>query len=307
MTSTLVIGTAVTALSAVTGCAGNTRTTAQHAAARPAGDLPRDLTRAEQGRLEQAEELLIQRCMQHKGFRYQVPARIDADTDHAFTYRLVQDDVAWAREHGYGEQLRRAFFKAKEREEIAARRQHMTSAEHERFTSALQGGPDTPTLSARLPAGGTVRTLNGGCTRAARDDLYGDAKAWFHADKIATNLTAVYLPKVMSDPRFTAALKMWSRCMQDMTGHRYPDPDTARADTRQRTAKLGAVQAHTLEVEVAVAEATCARTTSLPATLSRLDREYGAPVREQYAEEIAACNRMKLAALQRADLLEDRD
>jgi hypothetical protein len=32
--------------------------------------------------------------------------------------------------------------------------------------------------------------------------LYGDTEAFFQADKVTTDLTGVYVPKVMRDPRF---------------------------------------------------------------------------------------------------------
>ncbi|MFI9832911.1 hypothetical protein ACIHIX_35095 [Streptomyces sp. NPDC051913] len=285
----------VAAVTLLTGCLADT-------GADTSGPVPgRELTRAEERRLEQAEHLLIQRCMERKGFEYRVWPQVDADTDRAFRYRIVQDDIAWAREHGYGEQLRRAFFKMKKHHERLAAQDAPTPAQHERYTTALLGSPGTPMLTVRLPSGGTVRSPNGGCTGTARTQLYGDAEAYFEADRVATDLAAAYVPKVLRDPRYTAALKAWSGCMRKETGGSYADPDAARADVRKRAKGLSVSQAHEVEVEVAVAEATCAHRTSLRSTLTRLDREYGAPWRKRYADEITRSNRLKLAALRRAD------
>ncbi|MGI5451659.1 hypothetical protein ACQEWB_00420 [Streptomyces sp. CA-249302] len=88
--------------------------------------------------------------------------------------------------------------------------------------------------------------------------------------------------------------------MYDTTGRPYADPDAARA-AASGTKGLSAARAHSFEVSVAVAEATCAHKTSLRATLSRLDREYGDPVCARYADEVATSNRMKLGALRLAD------
>lgn len=298
--ATATAGAAV--LTALSGCAGSP--------APPAalGSGPaRALTQVEQARVDQAEQHLIQRCMEHNGFRYWVDPPADADTVRAFTYRFVQDDVAWAREHGYGGRLKRAFFAAREQDRNLAYRKRLSPAERKRFSTALGGGPDTPMLSVRLPAGGAVRTLDGGCQHSARQELYGDTETFFRANKIATNLLGVYVPKVMRDPRFTTGLKAWSRCMRDAMGRDYADPNAARADARKRAKGLKPSRAHAVEVELAVAEATCARKTSLPNTLSRLDREYGDPVRGRYADEIATSNRMKRTALRQAARLEDGD
>ncbi|MBQ0853861.1 hypothetical protein J8N05_37485 [Streptomyces sp. BH-SS-21] len=300
--ATVTIVAAATA-AALTGCAADSRGQEPGTSPRSTNEV-RELTRAEQGKVEHAEERLIQQCMRRQGLDYRVVPRVDADTDRAFSYRLVWDDVAWARKHGYGERLRRAFFEERERGQAVSPGKALSSAERERFATALQGPSDTPMLSVRLPAGGTVRSPNGGCTRTARDELYGDARAFFHADKIATNLSAVYMPRLMRDPRFTAALKAWSRCMRSETGRVYADPEAARADAQKRSEGLSDERAHAVAVGIAVAEAECARGITLHSTLVRLDGEYGAPVRERYAEEIADDRRMKLTALRRADRLE---
>lgn len=292
------ITVAVTALAVLTGCARDTE-----AGAGQEGPA-RELTRGEQGRIEQAEQRLIQRCMQRQGFRYWVSPHVDTDTDRAFTYRFVRDDIAWAREYGYGEQLRQTFLAAKVHDPNLVYRKRLSAAQRERYGAALEGGLNSPLLSVTLPSGGIIRGPNGGCLRSARDALYGDAAAFFHADKIATNLPRVYMPNIMRDPRFTTGLRTWSRCMYEVTGRHYADPDAARASA-SRTEGLSAARSHAVEVETAVAEATCAHKASLRDTLSRLDRKYGDPVREQYADEIASSNRMKLAALRRADHVAD--
>ncbi|MFD9906254.1 hypothetical protein [Streptomyces sp. NPDC059063] len=297
------VATVTAALAALTSCA--TEASQPAAGTGPTGPA-RELTRTEQNRVDRAEQRLIQRCMKDKGFRYWVAPTLSPDTARAFTHRFVQDDVAWARAHGYGERLQRAFLAAKKRDPNLAYRKALTPAARERYVTALGGGPDTPVYSVRLPTGASVRSMDGGCERSARQELYGDAKAFFRADKVATNLTPVYTPKLIRDPLFTTALKAWSTCMRTATGHGYADPEAVRADLRRRSEHLGPAQAHALEVKLAVAEATCARRTSLRATLRRLDRRYGDPVRDRYAEEIATSNRMKRAALRRADQIDHR-
>ncbi|GAB2879111.1 hypothetical protein GCM10027074_54290 [Streptomyces deserti] len=300
ITTAVTIVAATAAVAVLTGCTSGPGSGEPAAAARPAEPV-RELTQAEQARLGHAEERLIQRCMADEGFRYWVDPPPSADTLRAFTRGFVLSDVAWAREHGYGEELQRAYLSAKKRDRNLAYRNSLSPTLRERYVTALSGGPESPVLSVGLPAGGAVRTLDGGCRHVARAELYGDTEAFFRADKIATNLTPVYTPKLVRDKRFTAALRSWSDCMHGATGRRYADPDAVRTDLHQRIDGLDASKARAVEVGTAVAEATCAQETGLRDTLTLLDRTYGDPVRERHAEEIATSNRMKLTALRRAD------
>ncbi|MFC4496621.1 hypothetical protein ACFPA8_21050 [Streptomyces ovatisporus] len=298
--TTALIVTTAAVLTALSGC---TEGSAPPAAGEGAS---RALTRAEQARVDQAEQRLIQGCMKRNGFRYWVEPPAGADTVRAFTNRFVQDDVEWAREHGYGGRLRKAFLAAKNHDPNLAYRKRLSPAERERFSDVLDGGSKTRMLSVRLPAGGAVRTLDGGCRHSARQKLFGDTKVYFRTDKIATNLVAVYTPEIRRDPRFAKGLDAWSRCMREAVGRGFAEPDAARAHARERAGGLSTSGAHAVEVELAVAEADCARKTSLRSTLSRLDREHGDPVRDRYADEITTSNRLKLAALREAKRLDLR-
>ncbi|MDL5199317.1 hypothetical protein [Streptomyces sp. ALI-76-A] len=261
----------------------------------------RELTDAERVRVEQAEQRLIERCMRARGFRYWVLPPLDPERLRAFEHPFVRDDVSWAREHGYGAPIQRAFFAAKKRDPNIAYRNGLSGPARARYLTALNGGPDAEVLSVRLPAGGSIRLAIGGCERAAREKLYGDAETYFRADKIATNLNPLYVPKVVRDQRFTEALAAWSHCMRRTTGRAYADPDAVRADLPKRTKGLNRAEADAVEVRLAVAEATCARKSSLGGTARTLDREYGDPVRERYAEHLRTSGRMRLAALAEAE------
>jgi hypothetical protein len=261
----------------------------------------RELTEAERSRVEQAEQRLIRRCMADAGFRYWVLAPLSSEELRAFAHPFVRNDVSWAREHGYGGLIQRKFFTLKKRDPNLAYRNRLSRAERARYLTALNGGPDTPVRSVRLPAGGSIRSAVGGCELEARRKLYGDPETYFHADKIATNLTPLYVPRLVRDKRFTTALGAWSDCMRRATGRAYADPDAVQTDLPKRTEGLSGAEAHAVEVELAVAESTCAQKSALARTVERLDREYGAPVRKRYSEEISTSARMRLAALTAAN------
>jgi hypothetical protein len=91
--------------------------------------------------------------------------------------------------------------------------------------------------------------------------------------------------------------------MERSTGRAYADPEAVQSDLPARTEGLSDRKANALERELAVAEATCARTSTLATTARRLDVEYGAPVRRRYADDIRTSRHMRLAALAEADRL----
>ncbi|WP_372345551.1 hypothetical protein [Streptomyces sp. KL116D] len=95
------------------------------------------------------------------------------------------------------------------------------------------------------------------------------------------------------------AVKAWSRCMRQ-TGHRYAWPDEIREDLDGLTQGMSAGRAHATEVELAMAEATCSKETSLGTTARALEREYRATKLQDYSDQLATYQRMKLAALARA-------
>ncbi|MEU0188414.1 hypothetical protein ABZ250_00825 [Streptomyces afghaniensis] len=64
------------------------------------------------------------------------------------------------------------------------------------------------------------------------------------------------------------------------------------------TAGLSPARAHATEVELAVAEATCAVETSLARTARALEREYRTEKLRRYSHDIALYQRMRLTALE---------
>ncbi|MBB5080952.1 hypothetical protein [Nonomuraea endophytica] len=257
----------------------------------------RELTAAEYARLEGAEQLLIQSCMIRAGFRYQPPAAPDGDARQLSL--LLLEDVGWARRNGYGGRIQRGILAARPHDPNRLYRESLAPAQRERYDAALSGGRDTKILSARLPGGGTINNAMGGCRGASKDRLYGDRATWFRLDKIASNLQPLYLPELTKDKQFVAALAAWSACMRGH-GHIYASPPEIRAALPGLTANLKPGDAHAAEVKLAVAEATCARSSGLAGTARALQPHYLATAARPYAEELAEHGRMLLAALEKA-------
>lgn len=247
--------------------------------------------------LDRAEQVLIQRCMRGKGFAYWPIKSPDPAELRSFGY--VIDDVAWAGRHGYGGEFDRAAEAEQRDNPNRTYLEGLPSARRPAFDTALWGSRGDEVLSVRLPTGPTLNTATTGCQAEAQQDLYGDLGRWFRASAVADNLIGVYAGRIERDPRLRRAERAWSRCMR-RSGYDYANPGAIRAALPRLRAGKTAGASDALDRRLAVAEATCARSSPLANVARKLEHEYGDPVRKTYKKEIDAKKRMQLAALLRA-------
>ncbi|MDG4864371.1 hypothetical protein P8605_40130 [Streptomyces sp. T-3] len=283
-----------------TGCTQQTKT-AGGTDTDPAagGGTARELTAAEEFRLERAEQLLIKKCMGERGFRYWFSNDLTEEERRDTGY--VQDDVAWAEKHGYGGRIQDTVDRSRKHDPNTAYTARLPKGELVRYNEALGGDPDNAPLTAELPSGGTIATADDGCTADARRELYGDLGTWFRVSTVADNLTPLYVPALKRDERFTGALSAWARCMSER-GHPYRTPDDVRSELPDLTGDLTTSKAHATEVRLAVAEATCARKSSLARIARNLEREYRdrAVTKGGFHSELGTYRRLRYAALSAA-------
>lgn len=281
---------AAVAAAALSGCAALD--------AHEAGSVPRGLTPSERLRVFDAGEVLVGRCMNRAGFAYWTSPRTGPEESRFLGY--VADDVRWAREHGYGSRIREREDRERRSDANARYRASLSPERRAAYSEALDGGSAAAVLSAVLPGGsGTIRKRLGGCSAEAEKQLYGDAAAWFRADKVVGNLQPLYVPQLMRDARFTASLSDWSRCMA-RSGHAYPDPPAARAAATRRGQGLDPERAFSVETRIAVAEARCARESSLAAVGRERETHYRDGLRERYGDAMDTHRRLEFAAYERA-------
>jgi hypothetical protein len=257
----------------------------------------RDLTDAEQVVVERAEELLTRTCMAARGFDYWVGPVASVDERRSAVY--VLDDIAWAKRHGFGGRLARAAERAGNPNFAYANA--FSRKDRVRYTRALEGRP-SDTVRVELPRGGAVEGPARGCRAEAQGELYGDYETWFRVSTITENLAPLFLPDLMKDKRFVRALTSWSSCMRE-EGHDYRSPEHLRLELARSTQGMGDGPAHAVEVELATAEAVCAGddASGLAATARALEREYRTKRLQPYADTIATHQRLRLAALARAE------
>ncbi|HEX6470018.1 MAG TPA: hypothetical protein VF069_13050 [Streptosporangiaceae bacterium] len=259
-------------------------------------------------KLERAEQILISACMSAHGFRYWVPppAPVPAP-DPARRFPHVIDDVAWARANGYG---RTAEMSGDEHARLVRNDPNLRYARslspgrRGAYELTLRGPPPSAggSITVRTPRGYTLRTSGKGCIAAAGARLYGDFATWDRAQVIVDNLWPEISAEVRADRAYGAATGRWAGCMR-RAGHAYANPDRLRDDLDRTAAGADPAAAHRAEITLAVAEATCARSSGLGPISRRLDAKYTAEVEARFRGTIDTFRRLRADALRRADAL----
>ncbi|MER6186674.1 hypothetical protein [Streptomyces sp. NPDC001652] len=258
----------------------------------------RELTDAEQLRIADAQQRLIKRCMTRKGFDYWEAERLSLEESR--TLGWVTDDVAWADKHGYGSRIDAKHERARLTNRNVAYRAGLSDERRAAYDTALDEGIDAPVITAEVPAGGTVSKRVGGCVAEAEKHLYGDRVAWFRAEKTAMGLQPLYVPQLMADKRFASALASWSQCMA-RSGHTYRTPQEARQAAVELGLKASPGKAFEAERKLAVADATCAKNTSLRSIGNERETHYVNKLRDRYGSDLDTYARLQLQALARAE------
>ncbi|WP_406274516.1 hypothetical protein OH779_39465 [Actinacidiphila glaucinigra] len=292
---------AVTALAAAvaTGCgdgAGDARgQTRQHIGVRTPA-----LTWRQEVRVNDALQRLTSRCMGRQGFAY-LEER-DLTLQESRPVRFVQDDLTWARTYGYGSRIETKSARLRERNVNGTYRHDLPATRRALFDDALDGGDGARMLTAPMPNGGEIRKRIGGCTEEAERTLYGDPAEWFRTSKIALSANSLYAGRLMKDPQLTAAVRAWSACMRE-AGEPYPDPQAAQDGVRAAAVRLGAAradEAFAAERRTAVADADCARRTSLRAVATAREKHYLDRLPDRYVKDIDTYRRLGRQAYDRA-------
>jgi hypothetical protein len=279
----------------MTGC-GSAQQTSRDTAAHP-GENPPPLTDAEQWRISDAQQRLIASCMDRQGFRYWEAERLSLDESRTLGY--VLDDVGWARRHGYGSRIEAKDEAARQSNPNVAYRARLPEQRRKAYDEALDDGLDAPLVTVEVPGGGTFRKRVGGCVAEAERNLYGDPQAWFRAEKVVGRLRPLYVPKVLADQRFVAALDVWAQCMKG-AGYSYRDPSEARRAAVEQAHQTPGDVAFAAERRLAVVDATCAQDARLRSIGEERESHYLATLRDRYGEDLDRYASLQHEALARA-------
>ncbi|WP_157852725.1 hypothetical protein RFN58_25460 [Streptomyces iakyrus] len=251
-------------------------------------EASRHLTMAEREVLVQAEKILTRDCMKRQGFSFWVTPELPEPLERRFPY--VIDDKQWAAANGYGRGIR-------ERREASARndpnRRYFDRLSADRKAAAITAlnGPTPEGLEADVPGMGRIRHSDKGCVSHAQRELYTDLPAWYRAKKVTEALDRTTTAAVVADPELRPVTRQWATCMHER-GLPYDMP--------QKTREQFALRPEADEFATAQAEAECARSTGLAATLRELSRAHRQRMDSRHPTEVKNRALLEHKALSRA-------
>jgi hypothetical protein len=278
---------ATAGIAAVVGCGASER----------AATVPAPLTDVEQRRLEAAEARLTERCVRDHGLRLPTPATREQapaaarPTMPRATYG--NDDVDWARRHGFGADNVGGF----EPSARPSERRRISSRATRRLQHVLFGDRQRA-LTVRLPTGYVVATGENGCLAEAQRQLYGDQAAWFRSDTLVSNIGALAEQQASKDPTVRARRRAWSACLA-RAGYAARTPVALRKRFLDRATSLTATAREAQERQMAVAEARCGRRTAFTAVGERAVRRATLAAERRFRPQITTQRRLARSALAR--------
>lgn len=232
---------------------------------------------------DHAEQILDQRCMQARGFRYYLSASSDStqngDTadDHSYVpgvgpTRTEALAVAQRRQTGY--HLYAAYAKQTPGN-VPINDQYVRSlsaAEQARYSRALFGS-QTKMKTIHTPTGGTYTYPTTGCVARGQAQLYGSVDAAQNVLTLPGYLLAKLGQDTVADSAVVAKTDDWARCVSRATGASFKTPqDIIERLQREYTAQ-GATQAvRNQEISYAVADTRCQFRTGLAAAYAKVFR-----------------------------------
>jgi hypothetical protein len=283
----LILAAAVLAVSAVSAVLLAVRGAgAQEAVVQPAVRPP---SAADLDVLHEAQQLLVRDCMAGQGFRYWPTARLPHAALRYFPY--VVDDLAWAKGHGYGRDIKAALDRQDKVDPNTLYYGHLP-ADRKMAAAAALNGSSLSGLSVISPLGGEMSHSSSGCETKSWQQLYGNAGDWFQSSTVVLDLDTVRISQVHSSAAFQAAVRPWSECMR-RAGYVAADPDALES---ARAADNG-LAAAARDVKAATAEASCALSSRLSRMATRLDQQYGQQLFRQYRGSYELTWRLQVTAL----------
>lgn len=246
-----------------------------------------------------AHGLVVSRCMQDAGFDFQTgmvtaeeQARMTSGGLSTFDVWMF-DDVEGAERLGYGARSGREPGPPPEPAD-PGRTPDVDSFppdEQERFWLTLFGS-DEERVEIVEADGGTTSVPGGGCMGMATVVIYGDIEQHLRFEDARNTAMLRVEDRVAADRDVAAANSLWRRCMGDV-GYEVDDPFHAL----EQAADVGDPTATT---SMAVADATCKRSTGLSTVYGEAVISAGSEVLAEFDDQLIAYDEFEQAAVERA-------
>jgi hypothetical protein len=250
--------------------------------------------------INNAFEVLVQRCMKSKGLKYYPSFNTAADEKGSLGLAGVPQatiGLAARRANGYGfsTQAVRARKHPRGGPGLGREEKYADSA-GKKYVLALNGS-EIDRKQPLLLGKRSVSMLTGGCRGSAERRIYGSAGNYLLATTGSALLTDALLNAVTADPAFAAVVDKWAACMADR-GFNYINPENlwnslaGKIDTRKRTPAL-----RDLEIRVSLADYRCAKAVALLPTVRALQAHHARYYSQALAGYLAKLTRIQARAL----------
>jgi hypothetical protein len=255
--------------------------------------------------INNAVEVLVQRCMKSRGFKY-YPVLMSAADEGGYPglAGVPQAPIGLAAREANGYGFSRPA-RAKDRHYgglAPSRNEKYAKTAGRPYILALQGSAKDR-VSFSFPGGESGSVSGGGCAGAAKRRIYGSVHNYVLATNGSSDLTAYMLDAVTADPKFAAVVDRWAACMADH-GFNYSSPENlwnslaTKIDTRKRTPAL-----RDLEIRVSLADYRCAKAVALVPTVRALQAHHARNYSKALAGYLAKLTRIEARALKVAKAL----
>ena len=255
--------------------------------------------------INNAVEVLVQRCMKSRGFKY-YPVFMSAADEGGYPglAGVPQAPIGLAAREANGYGFSRPM-RAKERSyggQAPSRNEKYAKTAGRQYVLALQGSTKDR-VSFTFPGGMSGSVVGGGCAAAAQRRIYGSVLNHVLATTGSDELTAYLLNAVTADPKFAAVVDKWAACMAGRS-FPYSSPENlwnslaSKIDTGKRTPAL-----RNLEIRVSLADYQCAKAVALVPTVRALQAHHARNYSKALAGYLAKLTRIEARALKAAKAL----
>jgi hypothetical protein len=255
---------------------------------------------------DNAFQVLVQRCMQSKGFVY-YPV-IETATSIVGLAGIPQASITLAarKADGYGFYSRvvQNAVHPGGQDPLPREEKYVSSlpvAVRNRYLMALHG-PNNKLVTVTFPGGGSAQQVAGGCWGSAARRLYGSVANWVQEGTGLAAQRAQFLSAVTADPSFTDVIARWSKCMI-RHGMKYTSPGSLWNSLGRRVDRAPTPTLRDLEIKVSVRDYQCAATVALLPTVRALQAAHAKYLSKTLAGNLARITQIYARALKVAKAL----
>lgn len=264
------------------------------------------LSLAEQVDLMNAQDRLVEQCMQEAGFDFDLPGQTiktafpsGSAISDLETWLFADPDTADT--SGYGVALEAAAREGQPEPVEPIDESRMTDDELAAFHRTFHGDPDGEIVVQQLD-GGSYILRAGGCHGEALRALYGDIHDYLAAEDVRVFVVNELRMAAFGDPAVEDALDKWRSCMEGI-GHSATDPGALVETIYDRAPHEDQAGLQAMERELATADVTCKLQTQLHIAVARAVYERADELLPKHTTDLNRLADIERTAVERASTI----